>query len=111
MGNWASPEALLTARTTLDAYNAVLETLVAEFNGPAHAGSRGFATAFVIQPFAKDATFGLNLVSYDCFHPSASGQALLAQGLWNNLMQPAGAKATVSESDDILCPTPYTLVS
>ena len=72
------------------------EKLAAEFNGAAHAGSRGEGTAFVVLPFAKHSSFAAkkSLVSGDCFHPSGRGQALIARGLWNNLMQPANAKAT-----------------
>ena len=37
---------------------------------------------------------------------AAAAQELLARGLWNNLLQPAGEKASsVAEGDGLLCPT------
>mmetsp|Transcript_35161 Transcript_35161/g.104732 ORF Transcript_35161/g.104732 Transcript_35161/m.104732 type:complete len:332 (-) Transcript_35161:141-1136(-) len=105
MGNWASD--LAVARQRVGEYNGKLVELVAEFNGDAHASTRGQGTTFIVQPFAQHTVFSAtHLVSDDCFHPSAAGQELLARGLWNNLLQPAGEKASsVEEGEALLCPT------
>lgn len=68
----------------------------------------------VIQPFFNDfqpprLTNGKIDLSYfapDCFHFSAKSHALGAVGLWNNMLQPVGKKATtLTVGEEILCPT------
>jgi len=112
MGTWASNSALQMARSYINGYNEVLTSLASEFNGPDHAGTRGEGTTFIVHPFGRESDLAdKDLIGDDCFHPSARGQALLARGLWNNLMQPTGAKSTsISESDATLCPSPNTVI-
>ena len=65
----------------------------------------------VLQPFlsALDVGSGVDLsfLASDCLHFSASGNRLLAVGLWNNMLERVGQKASsVSVSPlEIACPT------
>eukprot|EP00300_Choanocystis_sp_HF-7_P030037 c38785_g1_i1.p1 GENE.c38785_g1_i1~~c38785_g1_i1.p1 ORF type:complete len:390 (+),score=67.61 c38785_g1_i1:6-1175(+) len=85
-------------------YNAVLPRLAAKYNGID--GRDDFAV--VVQPFMTntDIPSASYLSTADCFHPSGSGQALIATGLWNNMLQPVSSKATsVAPSATFTCPT------
>ncbi|XP_050525608.1 phospholipase B1, membrane-associated-like [Daktulosphaira vitifoliae] len=74
----------------------------------------------VIQPFIKlfnapldkkrqfEEVIDISYVTYDCFHFSQKGHALAANLLWNNMMQPVGAKSESSMDyimQEFLCPT------
>ena len=58
--------------------------------------------AVVLQPFLANQGLPRNshgmldnsYFSPDCFHLSAKGQAAMAVGLWNNMLQPVGEKST-----------------
>lgn len=73
----------------------------------------------VIQPFLRDVTappllpnghVDLAFFAPDCFHFSQFGHAVAAKALWNNIVQPVGAKdtrANLSEvSAPLACPDP-----
>lgn len=58
----------------------------------------------VVQPFtkmfnapnadpSKAPSFDSNMVTYDCFHFSQKGHALVANLLWNNMLEPVGNKS------------------
>ncbi|XP_050442680.1 phospholipase B1, membrane-associated-like [Adelges cooleyi] len=74
----------------------------------------------VIQPFIKlfnapldkskqfEEVIDISYVTYDCFHFSQKGHALAANLLWNNMMQPVGAKSESTIDyimQDFKCPT------
>ena len=71
------------------------------------ATKQGANVRVVVQPFTEGLALSdaklLNPV--DCFYPSMEGQALLAKGLWNNMMTPSGLKATdVTPDQELVCP-------
>ena len=105
----ASPSGsdVLLAREYVGRYNTKLASLVTRFNGAEFDSVRGLGTRFVLQPVGDSTDFSADqsLVADDCFHPSSKGQALLARGVWNNMMQPAGSKSTsVDTASDTVCP-------
>uniref|UniRef100_A0A914VYS3 Phospholipase B1, membrane-associated n=1 Tax=Plectus sambesii TaxID=2011161 RepID=A0A914VYS3_9BILA len=72
---------------------------------------------FVVQPFlvnttqppkTADGKIDLSFFAPDCFHFSQYGHAITAKALWNNMVQPIGAKTTVVNFSDpttsLLCP-------
>eukprot|EP00030_Apusomonadida_sp_AF-17_P002881 a342544_21.p1 GENE.a342544_21~~a342544_21.p1 ORF type:complete len:387 (-),score=140.66 a342544_21:55-1185(-) len=91
----------ITADTIVQ-YNQVIAAMAAKWNGI----REDFAVVnqpALINTLLPDKSY---LSTADCFHPSGTGQALLAKGIWNNLLQPLSAKSTsVSPSDAIICPT------
>ncbi|GFG38526.1 hypothetical protein Cfor_01196 [Coptotermes formosanus] len=75
--------------------------------------------AVVLQPFLYNATFRYKTVSHknvtdlsefaaDCFHPSQKGHALMANSLWNSMLEPVGKKTFNTAPgvlERFLCPT------
>lgn len=68
----------------------------------------------VIQPFFEDFlpprtpdnSIDYSYLAPDCFHFSSKGHALVATGLWNNMLEPVGQKTTdVAKDAKIACPT------
>ncbi|KAK0161154.1 hypothetical protein PV327_009658 [Microctonus hyperodae] len=52
-----------------------------------------------------------NMVTYDCFHFSQKGHALVANLLWNNMFEPVGNKSShriPKMMEKIICPTDKT---
>lgn len=39
----------------------------------------------------------------DCFHLSAKGQAAMAAGLWNNMLEPVGEKSITYDETRFVC--------
>ncbi|XP_049939390.1 phospholipase B1, membrane-associated-like [Schistocerca serialis cubense] len=81
-----------------------------------YAGLEDFAV--VAQPFLLNASFltvntsggprtDFTVLSQDCFHLSQKGDALAANALWNNLMEPVGNKSLEWQEtfSRFLCPT------
>ncbi|XP_006608907.1 phospholipase B1, membrane-associated-like [Apis dorsata] len=65
-------------------------------------------------PLTKNGFIDLSYLSADCFHISQKSNALSANSLWNNLLQPIGNKTTFWTSlfKSFLCPTskrPYLI--
>ncbi|XP_043797736.1 phospholipase B1, membrane-associated-like [Apis laboriosa] len=65
-------------------------------------------------PLAEDGFSDLSYFSVDCFHISQKTNAVFANALWNNLLQPIGNKTTtwIPVFETFLCPTsekPYLL--
>jgi lysophospholipase L1-like esterase len=67
----------------------------------------------VIQPFFKDnvmppkkpdGSVDEAFFAPDCFHFSQYGHAIVAKGLWNNLLEPVGAKTTAYNLTDYTVP-------
>ncbi|XP_043592951.1 phospholipase B1, membrane-associated-like isoform X2 [Bombus pyrosoma] len=58
-------------------------------------------------PLAKDGFADLSYLSADCFHLSQKSNALLANNLWNNLLEPVGNKSFTWTPlyERFLCPT------
>ncbi|XP_003484539.1 phospholipase B1, membrane-associated-like isoform X1 [Bombus impatiens] len=58
-------------------------------------------------PIAKDGFADLSYLSADCFHLSQKSNALLANNLWNNLLEPVGNKSSTWTPlyERFLCPT------
>ncbi|XP_011882065.1 PREDICTED: phospholipase B1, membrane-associated-like isoform X2 [Vollenhovia emeryi] len=56
-------------------------------------------------PIASDGYTDMSYLSSDCFHITQKTNALYAISLWNNLLQPVGAKAK-KWADHLRCPTP-----
>ncbi|XP_068085168.1 phospholipase B1, membrane-associated-like [Anabrus simplex] len=74
--------------------------------------------AVVLQPFAQNATLptvekgaeqvtDYSFLSFDCFHFSQKTNALVANALWNNMLEPVGHKSTDWEPlfTKFMCPT------
>lgn len=68
----------------------------------------------VHQPFGVNATVFIDnqipddtVMAYDCLHWSQKGHAVAANGLWNNMMQPAGKKSAGFRRlyEEFECPT------
>ncbi|CAH1374336.1 unnamed protein product [Tenebrio molitor] len=69
----------------------------------------------VVQPFTLDFSIpktktgssDFSYLSEDCFHMSQKGNARIANSLWNNIMEPVGAKSqkAVDVFHQIRCPT------
>ncbi|XP_021163281.2 phospholipase B1, membrane-associated, partial [Fundulus heteroclitus] len=70
----------------------------------------------VIQPFLRDITMprlpdgrpDRSFFSADCFHLSQKAQTLMARSLWNNMLEPLGAKTSSQDFNsaiDLKCPT------
>uniref|UniRef100_A0A914WYT9 Phospholipase B1 n=1 Tax=Plectus sambesii TaxID=2011161 RepID=A0A914WYT9_9BILA len=72
----------------------------------------------IVQPFlfnttqppkTADGQIDLTFFAPDCFHFSQYGHALVAKGLWNNMVQPVGAKTMAMNYSDpttaLLCPS------
>ncbi|XP_039301947.1 phospholipase B1, membrane-associated [Solenopsis invicta] len=59
-------------------------------------------------PLAPDGYADMTYLSSDCFHVSQKTNALYANGLWNNLLEPVGAKTMTWEIPfhKFYCPTP-----
>ncbi|TGZ38865.1 phospholipase B1, membrane-associated-like [Temnothorax longispinosus] len=57
-------------------------------------------------PLASDGYTDMTYLSSDCFHVSQKTNALYANGLWNNLLEPVGAKSTKWSNYEFRCPTP-----
>ncbi|GMS87151.1 hypothetical protein PENTCL1PPCAC_9326, partial [Pristionchus entomophagus] len=54
-----------------------------------------------------DGTPNMDFFAPDCFHFAAYGHAIVAKNLWNNMLQPVGAKAAGNLTDNgepLLCP-------
>ncbi|GMT16379.1 hypothetical protein PFISCL1PPCAC_7676, partial [Pristionchus fissidentatus] len=67
----------------------------------------------VIEPYLEtttdigrnpDGTPNMDFFAPDCFHFAAYGHAIVAKNLWNNMMQPVGAKSPANLTDDGLPP-------
>ncbi|XP_076763921.1 phospholipase B1, membrane-associated-like [Xylocopa sonorina] len=58
-------------------------------------------------PLAKDGYADLSYLSADCFHVGQKANALYANGLWNNLLEPVGSKSEHWDAlfQKFLCPT------
>ncbi|XP_043604738.1 phospholipase B1, membrane-associated-like [Bombus pyrosoma] len=58
-------------------------------------------------PLAKDGFADLSYFSVDCFHLSQKSNAILANNLWNNLLEPVGNKSSAWTPlyERFLCPT------
>ncbi|XP_031773302.1 phospholipase B1, membrane-associated-like [Apis florea] len=68
----------------------------------------------IIVPFTENGLVDLSYFSADCFHLSQKTHAIIANALWNNLLQPIGNKSTITLSlfETFLCPTskrPYLM--
>lgn len=70
--------------------------------------------AVVFQPFGVNASVYVNnripdtsIMAYDCIHWSQKGDAVAANALWNNMMQPEWNKTTGFKPlfQEFLCPT------
>lgn len=68
----------------------------------------------VFQPFGVDATVfvrdrwpDISIMGSDCLHISQKGHAVMANGLWNNMMQPDGQKTVKFRPlyEEFICPT------
>ncbi|XP_026673230.1 phospholipase B1, membrane-associated-like isoform X2 [Ceratina calcarata] len=59
-------------------------------------------------PLAEDGYSDMSYLSSDCFHISQKSNARYANGLWNNLLEPAGNKTDhwLPVYQKFLCPTP-----
>ncbi|XP_077262344.1 phospholipase B1, membrane-associated isoform X2 [Temnothorax americanus] len=57
-------------------------------------------------PLASDGYTDMTYLSSDCFHVSQKTNALYANGLWNNLLEPVGAKSMKWNNYEFRCPTP-----
>ncbi|XP_055628355.1 phospholipase B1, membrane-associated-like isoform X1 [Toxorhynchites rutilus septentrionalis] len=72
----------------------------------------------VYQPFFKDASVfyrrdgkpDMAIMSIDCVHLSQKGHAVSANGLWNNMLEPTGAKSLGLRQlyEQFKCPTPQS---
>ncbi|GMR39526.1 hypothetical protein PMAYCL1PPCAC_09721, partial [Pristionchus mayeri] len=51
-----------------------------------------------------DGTPNMDFFAPDCFHFAAYGHAIVAKGLWNNMMQPVGAQSAANLTDDGIPP-------
>ncbi|TGZ57433.1 hypothetical protein DBV15_11347, partial [Temnothorax longispinosus] len=60
-------------------------------------------------PFASDGYTDMTYLSSDCLHVSQKTNALFANSLWNNLLEPVGAKSTKWSNNKFHCPTPERL--
>ncbi|GMT16381.1 hypothetical protein PFISCL1PPCAC_7678, partial [Pristionchus fissidentatus] len=67
----------------------------------------------VIEPYLEtltdisrnpDGTPNMDFFAPDCFHFAAYGHAIVAKNLWNNMLQPVGAKTAANLTDDGLPP-------
>ncbi|KAM3594481.1 uncharacterized protein V6R79_008609 [Siganus canaliculatus] len=73
--------------------------------------------AVVLQPFFRNTIVPLTAdglpddtyFSVDCFHFSQQGQADMAAGIWNNMLEPVGSKTTFNDftkgRNNLQCPT------
>ncbi|XP_074114607.1 phospholipase B1, membrane-associated isoform X1 [Cotesia typhae] len=73
----------------------------------------------VVQPFTEyfnapnsdpvnAPSFNSHMITYDCFHFSQKGHALVANMLWNNMFQPVGNKShdrMLKVMEEVVCPT------
>lgn len=68
----------------------------------------------IFQPFSVNATVfiddrlpDLGILATDCIHLSQKGHAVMANGLWNNMMQPEGKKSIGLRPlfEEFECPT------
>lgn len=69
----------------------------------------------VYQPFFKEASVfyqrdgkpDMSVMSIDCVHLSQKGHAVSANGLWNNMLEPTGAKTVGFRRlfEDFKCPS------
>nr|ACE75301.1 phospholipase B-like protein [Glyptapanteles indiensis] len=73
----------------------------------------------VVQPFTEyfnapnsdpmnAPSFQSHMITYDCFHFSQKGHALVANMLWNNMFQPVGNKShdrMLKVMEEVVCPT------
>ncbi|XP_053684874.1 phospholipase B1, membrane-associated-like [Sabethes cyaneus] len=73
--------------------------------------------AVVHQPWSTNISLKMNgrsvdytLLAYDCFHMSQKGNAYAGTALWNNMLQPEGAKTTNWKPlfENFKCPTAKT---
>nr|XP_002121478.1 phospholipase B1, membrane-associated-like [Ciona intestinalis] len=58
-----------------------------------------------VLPYTEDGQVDSTYFAPDCFHFSSKGHALGAVNLWNNMLQPVGAKTTEWDITDLLCPS------
>ena len=97
---------IAATQKAINEYNDIMASLVDEFNA-----KTGADQAFVIQPFLVGFELPSGnagkayLCTADSFHPSPLGHALFGTGLWNNMIEPVGAKSRLSTSTTIKCPT------
>jgi phospholipase B1, membrane-associated len=93
-------------------YNERIYKVAADYTARV-AGQNRTDWAVVVQPFMintiiPDRSY---ISTADCFHPSGTGQAFLAKGLWNNMITPSASKSSnILATDPILCPTADTLI-
>jgi phospholipase B1 len=67
----------------------------------------------VVQPYLstsqplRDANgiVDISYVAIDCVHLSANGNRVYATGLWENMLQPVGAKGSLTADDPPVCPS------
>ncbi|KNE72723.1 hypothetical protein AMAG_17058 [Allomyces macrogynus ATCC 38327] len=87
-----------------DAYNAAFADLAHEFEGDKHFKviyQPGFTGTDIVQ-------YGQEFLSkLDCFHPNLCANQVMAHVLWNNMLEPEGAKTTVFDPYNLTwaCPS------
>lgn len=87
---------------------SVSERLNAELSGP----ESNFTIS--VQPFLEDLELHnvLEVSGFDCFHPSERAHNVMAQGLWNNMLQASGNKSRQVDRHNptYLCPSESTVL-
>jgi lysophospholipase L1-like esterase len=94
------------------AFNSIIYSVANRLNSELSGPRSNFTIS--VQPFMEDLELRnvLEVSGFDCFHPSERAHNVMAQGLWNNMLQAPGNKSRQVDRHNptYLCPQETTVL-